>query len=246
MSQKFRRASAIALLTIVALVASTVGTAAGQTTGGDNAAIAVNTKDGSTLFRLAFSVRQLAANEVSPSNAAIAYASCDSCQTVAVAIQVVLVLGEADTVAPTNMAIAINDGCSACQTAALATQFVLGVDPGDRLTGPQISELQHLRQRFKELSKSNLAFEDLITQLNQLTTDLGAVLQRDIANPSQPALDAPTTTSTTSPDDSSGTTADSTTTSTTTSPGATSTTTTDDPASTTSTTSVTSTTTTTP
>ena len=68
--------------------------------GGDNAAVAVNTEDGASVFRLAFSIRQVAGGVVDETNSAYALASCVDCQTVALAFQVVLVWGGAQVVVP--------------------------------------------------------------------------------------------------------------------------------------------------
>ena len=46
--------------------------------GGDNAAVAINTRDGSSLFRLAFKIRRVAGDIVDNQNAAVAYARCNS------------------------------------------------------------------------------------------------------------------------------------------------------------------------
>ena len=49
----------------------------------DTAAVAVNTKDGSSVFRLAFSIKKVAGDVVDNANAAVAYSSCESCRTIA-------------------------------------------------------------------------------------------------------------------------------------------------------------------
>src|SRR2546421_7615949 len=94
--------------------------------GGDNTAIAINTKDGSSIFKLAFSIKRVAGDVVDSTNAAVAFASCNDCSTVAVAIEVVLVTGDPSTVTPTNLALAMNVDCQSCITVADAYQFVIG------------------------------------------------------------------------------------------------------------------------
>jgi putative peptide zinc metalloprotease protein len=61
-------------------------------------------------------------------NEAFALASCTSCTTVAVAFQVVLLVGSVDVVVPQNAAVAVNYACVECVTQALATQLVLSLD----------------------------------------------------------------------------------------------------------------------
>jgi putative peptide zinc metalloprotease protein len=61
-------------------------------------------------------------------NEAYALASCRDCRTVAVAFQVVLLVGSVDVVVPQNLAAAVNYACVECVTYALATQLVVTLD----------------------------------------------------------------------------------------------------------------------
>jgi len=98
----------LARLLLVALVAHTAALAvpAGAQSQ-DNTAVAVNKKDGKSVFKLAFSVKK-ATGDVDATNTAVAYSSCTDCKTVAAAIQVVLVSDVGSSVTPQNMAVAIN------------------------------------------------------------------------------------------------------------------------------------------
>jgi putative peptide zinc metalloprotease protein len=96
---------------------------------GDNQALVVNTEDGSVLYDVAFALVWADEDTVDTRNEAYAFASCSGCTTVAVAFQVVLVVGEADVVVPENLAGALNYACLECVTHALATQLVVSV-PG--------------------------------------------------------------------------------------------------------------------
>ena len=92
---------------------------------GDNQALAVNDVDGSTVYDVAVALVWVRDGEVVGSrNEAYALASCRSCTTVAVAFQVVLVVGQTDAIAPVNAAVAANGDCVECVTAALAVQLV--------------------------------------------------------------------------------------------------------------------------
>jgi putative peptide zinc metalloprotease protein len=100
---------------------------------GDNQALAVNTEDGNVTYDVAFALVWAADDEALNVNEAHAYASCQECVTVAVAFQVVLVVGDAQVVAPQNLAVAANYDCYECITAAIASQLVLTVSdmPGE-------------------------------------------------------------------------------------------------------------------
>ncbi|MCW2534174.1 MAG: hypothetical protein JWP62_3744 [Blastococcus sp.] len=97
---------------------------------GDNQALAVNTQDGSVAYDVSFSLVWAEGDEaVLNRNEAYAAASCRDCRTVAVAFQVVLMVGSVDVVVPQNLSTAVNYACLECVTYALATQLVVTV-PG--------------------------------------------------------------------------------------------------------------------
>jgi putative peptide zinc metalloprotease protein len=92
---------------------------------GDNQALAVGDKDGATTYDVAYAVVTISdGSPVTNANQAFALASCTRCTTVAVAFQVVLVVGQADVVVPVNTAVAGNASCVSCVTTALAVQLV--------------------------------------------------------------------------------------------------------------------------
>ena len=95
---------------------------------GDNQALAVNTEDGSVLYDVTFALVWADEDAVLNRNEAYALASCRDCRTVAVAFQVVLVVGSVDVVVPQNLAAAVNYACVECVTYALATQLVVTLD----------------------------------------------------------------------------------------------------------------------
>ncbi|MGI8688451.1 MAG: hypothetical protein ACR2M3_07710 [Thermomicrobiales bacterium] len=66
--------------------------------------------------------------DAQPENDAEAYSSCTDCSTFAVALQVDLISKTATTIAPKNVAIALNVQCSHCTTVAKAIQYVVQVD----------------------------------------------------------------------------------------------------------------------
>ncbi|MGZ4699232.1 MAG: hypothetical protein ACXVYY_17745 [Oryzihumus sp.] len=142
---------------------------------GDNQALAVNTTDGSTVYDVAFALVWADGDSVTNRNEAYAFASCSGCRTVAVAFQVVLVVGDANVAIPQNLSGAVNYSCARCVTYALAQQLVLTV-PGD-LSPAARQRLESLWQQIETFSSGIqgvpldqlrdrlLAFEDQIRSL---------------------------------------------------------------------------------
>jgi putative peptide zinc metalloprotease protein len=165
---------------------------------GDNQAMAVNTTDGSTLYDVAFALVWADGDTVANSNEAYALASCAGCQTVAVAFQVVLVVGEANVVVPENVAAAVNYSCVQCVTAALATQLVV------TLSGPLTSEsTAELAKLWREISAFGASIEgvplsELQDRLNDYERRILAIVQKDPAwvAPATGGSSTPTATST--------------------------------------------------
>ena len=93
---------------------------------GDNQALAVGDEDGKTVYDVAYAIVTVTdGRPVTNANQAFAFASCTACTTVAVAFQIVLVVGQADVVVPVNTAVAGNAYCVSCVTTALAVQLVV-------------------------------------------------------------------------------------------------------------------------
>jgi putative peptide zinc metalloprotease protein len=175
------------LLSLLATIGLAVPPAAASTTGdpsgGDvNDAVAVNTEDGASVFRLAFSVRKVVDGTVDQQNLAIAYASCTDCRTVALAFQVVLVVGGADVVVPENQAAALNDQCVECLTFASATQIVIGVDGPVTLTPEGRKRLHELEKEMKALEDEldTLTASQLVGRVSAFEQQLIAILQEEI------------------------------------------------------------------
>src|SRR5207249_2634698 len=141
------------------------------------------THDGASIFRLAFSIRRLTGDVVSPTNAAIAYSSCTACQTVAVAIQIVLVEGTPSTFAPENVAMAINDMCTLCDTLASAYQFVLGAgtDPV-RFTPDGKKRLAEIRKELHQLRAegTDLPITEVQARLDRIVGEIRDVLATEL------------------------------------------------------------------
>lgn len=176
---------------------STTTTALASTPGAgtDNGAVAVNTKDGKTVIAISLKIVQTSAPVVDPTNGAVAVASCSDCQTVAIAMEGVLVAGSPTTFDPTNIALAINSECSNCQTLASAYQDVVQNDTRVRITGAGRQEIARIRHDLESLRNSGL---DIVAIQQRVNADAGrflAVLQNEVVPIGKPS---PTTTSTTS------------------------------------------------
>lgn len=96
--------------------------------GGRNIVNLRNTTDDRLIVRGRIQANRIPAPKVAPVNAAIAAASCNGCQTYAVALQINLYQRGASVVAPQNAAVAANGGCSRCVTIARAVQYTIPVD----------------------------------------------------------------------------------------------------------------------
>lgn len=178
MSRRF-----LLLLAALALVLGAPGPAAAEDAGGDNTAVAINTKDGSSLFKFAFSIKKVLGEVVDNQNAAVAFASCESCQTTAIAIQIVLVSGSPTTVVPENYAISINQSCTLCSTFSAAFQFVIGVDdPSVGLTVEGKRELREILREFKALKEEQYTLEEFHARTQALGDRLRTVLRTQLVS----------------------------------------------------------------
>jgi putative peptide zinc metalloprotease protein len=211
-----RRITAL-LATTLAICLGAGGLAAAPAAAqGDNAAVATNTKDGTSIFKFAFSIKRVTDDVVDNGNAAVAYSSCDSCQAVALAIQIVLVSSDPSVVSPENLAIAINENCNLCETLAAAYQFVFGGgDTRLQFTPEGLRRLAELRKAFRDLGKEDLGVEEIASRLDGLVAELRDVVHTELielpgggppdsgAEPSAEA--APSDTTDTTPTDTTGT-----------------------------------------
>jgi putative peptide zinc metalloprotease protein len=166
------------LTTILAALALALGLAVGAPASAqaDNSAIAVNTKDGSSVFKFAFAIRHVMSDVVDETNSAVSYASCTDCSTTAIAIEIVLVDGSPSTFTPTNQAIAINYQCTLCNTFAAAYQFVIQGTGPMHFTHDALTTMAHIRKQIRELQDQSLDPFQLQAALNPLIAQLKDVL----------------------------------------------------------------------
>lgn len=203
----------IARLLLVAILTASAASAA-PALAQDNTAVATNTKDGKSVFKLAFSVKQVT-GDVDAANTAVAYASCTDCRTVAVAIQVVLV-SEVDSASPENVAIAINYDCTECETLARAFQFVYGTGEELEFTKEGKARLHDLKKRVQDLKqRDDLTLAQLAQELAVIAAEVAEVVEEEtqVKQSSAPTTTTlATTTSTSAPSSTTTSTAPTTTT----------------------------------
>jgi len=169
----------VAPFLVVALTIATAPPAAADKK--DNEATAVNTEDGSSVFRWAFSIRHVTDGVIDQTNTATAEASCVDCETVAVAFQVILVSGDADVVVPENTAVAENTECEQCFTYASATQLVIGVD-GKELTDDGKRRLKALDKKMREAERNadNMTEAEMLALVQEAEQELVSIFNEEL------------------------------------------------------------------
>jgi len=177
-----RRAAALAAAALVAVsLVAAVAPAGRSGNGGDNAAVAINTTNGTATFSVHLNITRESGDVVDASNVAVAYASCTDCAAVAIAFQAVLATGDPSVIEPTNIAIADNTGCTNCTTVADAYQQVLLTDGANvHFTPEGRQEFAQIRHQLHDLRKSDLSLADLVAQLDALQADFADVLAHDV------------------------------------------------------------------
>ena len=166
------------LLTLLAAALVAFGPAAAPAAaqGGDNTAIAINTKDGASIFRLAFSIRHVMGDVVDTTNAAAAFSSCTDCQSVAIAIEIVLIEDNASTITPENIAFAYNYECTLCVSVAEAYQFLLTTGGQVHFTADGNQELAQIRRELEALRNADLTIAELQAKLDDVAKRIANVL----------------------------------------------------------------------
>ncbi len=153
---------------------------------GDNVAIAVNTKDGSSVFKLSFAIRHVMSDVVDTTNAAVAYSSCTDCSTVAIAIEIVLIQSDASVISPTNIALAINQSCTLCVTVADALQFVLTTGGPVHFDAEGNRILAEIRKRLHDLKHQELTLDQLQAEVQAIRQQIRDVLANHLVPAGKP------------------------------------------------------------
>ena len=155
-------------------------------TGGNTTAIAINTRDGSDIFRIAFAIKRAMGDVVDNGNAAVAFASCTDCETVAISIQLVLIMNDPSIVTPTNLAIAINQECTLCETLASAYQVILTTDGPVRFTPGGYREIAAIRRELLAMRNAGLTIEQILAALDALMDRFFRVLTEEMVDVGPP------------------------------------------------------------
>jgi hypothetical protein len=175
------------LLALLAALAAPALARADQSTPGNktdcgtaNCAVAINQTDNSSLFAFAFEIKHVLGDVVDQENAAVAISSCTSCQTTAIAIQIVLVEGNPTTVSPQNAAAAANDNCTLCDTFASAYQFVVGTNGPVRFTHSGWKELHDIRKEIERWGKQHLSNDEMKALLPDVIARIQHILDTQL------------------------------------------------------------------
>jgi putative peptide zinc metalloprotease protein len=150
-------------------------------------AVAINTRDGSSIFRLAFHIVRTSQDVVDDTNVAVAFASCAECQTVAISIQAILIFSDPSVVTATNTATGVNYQCYLCDTAALAYQWLFTTGGPVHFTAEGNRKIAEIRRKLQALRDSGLSGAELQAAVDALMADLEAVLKNEVV----PAGQAP-------------------------------------------------------
>jgi putative peptide zinc metalloprotease protein len=147
---------------------------------GDNQALAVNTTDGTVVYDTAFALVWVEDGaDARNVNEAYAFASCRGCAAVAVAFQVVLVVGENHLAAPQNLSGALNHDCVNCLTYALAKQLFVTLDRP--LSQAARSELDAVWAQIAAFGRSlrRVPLAEVAARLDDFERQILDVLERD-------------------------------------------------------------------
>ena len=88
-------------------------------------------------------------------NIARALASCEAGRTIAIAVQVVLVMADVRVATPINLAEAVNYACPSCETLAFAYQLVLSTGGEVALTEDALARFGAIRAALAALEASD-------------------------------------------------------------------------------------------
>ena len=175
-----------AILVALALALAVALTQPRSAAAQDDAAVAINTRDGASIFRFAFHIRRVMGDVVDQTNAAVAYSSCTECETIALAVQAILVFGDPDVVSPENVALALNYECTACETLAMAYQYVFSTGGVVHFTAEGNRRIAELRRELRELLQAGLPLAELAAQVDALLSEFHQVLTTELVSAGKP------------------------------------------------------------
>ena len=155
--------------------------ASSPSSGGDNIAGAVNSKDGKTVYAIKLKIVRTSADTVDSTNAAIAVnKDCTDCSTVAIAFEAIIVTGSPSTFTPTNLAIAYNENCTGCTAFADAYQQVVQTSTKVRITKQGRKEIARIRKDLKDIKKADLTLAQIQERVAAAHQAFATVLRTQI------------------------------------------------------------------
>ena len=139
-------------------------------------------------------------SDVTPSNFAEAFSSCDACDSFAVALQIDLISNDAqyNVEAPQNQALAVNYKCNGCDTVARALRFVIPVDDPNQVPDRVRDLVNEMNQQLDSVARdqsvsdvhqAESVLNGVITDFNDLTQNL--IDQRDESTATETPGQAP-------------------------------------------------------
>lgn len=174
----------------VALAACVLPLGSAQAASGtDNVATAVIEQDDARAFDVAWDLSvQRGDDAVRHLNSAVARASCMRCGATAIAFQIVIAVGSPATVAPQNMAEAVNVECTECISAAEARQFVRVVPDPVQFTGTGRAVLTDVRDDLAALETWDLPLDQLHREVETQEARVRHVLENELVLKSDPMI----------------------------------------------------------
>src|SRR6185437_4500113 len=160
---------------------------------GDNQTLAVNTRNGTVVYDVAFAMVWADSNTVLNKNEAYAFAHCQDCQATAISFQVVLIVGQANVIVPQNISAAVNYDCVSCLAQALAEQLVVTLP--DNPTPAELQQLTALWQQIQDFSKhlQGLSFTEIRTRLAGYEKQILQIVQQDAGSSTGSAVPSQST-----------------------------------------------------
>jgi len=183
---RLTRRYAAALLTVLACALPAGGA---QASTGENLAQATIEQDNGRAFDFAWDVSSQRGGVVDQANKAHAAARCTDCEATAIAFQIVIA-SKANTVAPTNEAVALNLECTRCEVVAEARQFVRVVDAPVRLTGAGRAELKQVRRELRALEALDPPIDQLHQAVEAQEARVKEILNTELVLRSDPSQEA--------------------------------------------------------
>lgn len=153
--------------------------------GTNNTVMVVNHHNGALKARSRVVVSFDTGGTVSNRNVAEARASCVSCSTLAAAIQVVVEEGNPNYVAPTNVALALNQSCQRCHTFAYANQVLVQATGRVKMSEQGRSQLAGLQEDAAQILRSGVSSAQMASELDNVTHEVVSLVKAQLASSAQ-------------------------------------------------------------